>query len=101
MKCNYFIPLVLFIFTIPSLQAQTQALTGLAQKTEQGLSKFHESYPQEKVYLQTDRHYYAVGETIWMKAWATLDGKPTYLSRILYVDLVNSDGLVIDKRCTN
>lgn len=98
MKNKNLLPLALFIFVIPVLHAQTPALGELTQKTEQGLSKFHENYPQEKVFLQTDRNYYAVGETIWMKAWATLDGKPTYLSRILYVDLVNSDGLVVDKK---
>lgn len=98
MKSKYLTPFVLFILLIPAVKAQTPALTQLAQKTEQGLSKFHENYPQEKVFLQTDRNYYAVGETIWMKAWATLDGKPTYLSRILYVDLISHDGLVVDKK---
>ena len=33
-----------------------------------------------------------------MKAWCTLDGVPSYLSRILYVDLVNSQGEVISKK---
>ncbi|MDF2192803.1 MG2 domain-containing protein [Paraflavitalea sp. CAU 1676] len=98
MKNKYLIPLVALLLNLQELTAQAPALTGLSQKTEQSLSQFHENYPQEKVYLQTDRNYYAVGETIWMKAWITLDGRPTYLSRILYVDLVNDEGRVIDKR---
>lgn len=98
MKNKCFSPLLLLIFFIPAAHAQIPALVDLTEKTEQGLAKFHENYPQEKVFLQTDRNYYAVGETIWMKAWATLDGKPTFLSRIVYVDLINSDGQVVDKK---
>ncbi|MBO9564927.1 MAG: hypothetical protein J7621_19280 [Niastella sp.] len=98
MKNKYFSPLVLLFFFIPAAHAQLPVLADLTAKTEQGLAKFHENYPQEKVFLQTDRNYYAVGETIWMKAWATLDGKPTYLSRIVYVDLINSDGQVVHKK---
>jgi hypothetical protein len=33
-----------------------------------------------------------------MKAWCALDGAPSYLSRILYVDLVNREGEVISKK---
>jgi hypothetical protein len=98
MKNKYLLPLLVFMLITAITRAQQPALGQLAVKTDQGLVKFHENYPQEKVYLQTDRNYYAVGETIWMKAWVTLDGKPSYLSRILYVDLINSDGFVADKR---
>ncbi|OQP65596.1 MG2 domain-containing protein [Niastella populi] len=62
------------------------------------LAAFKNNYPQEKVFLQTDKTYYFPGETIWMKAWCALDGAPSYLSRILYVDLVNSQGEVISKK---
>lgn len=98
MKNKYLLPLLVALLPITGLHAQVAVLNGLAQKTDQGLVKFHENYPQEKVYLQTDRNYYAVGETVWMKAWVTLDGKPSYLSRILYVDLINGDGFVVDKK---
>ncbi|HEX6915818.1 MAG TPA: MG2 domain-containing protein, partial [Chitinophagaceae bacterium] len=57
-----------------------------------------EEFPQEKVFVQTDRSWYVGGETIWMKAWCTLDGSPSFLSRILYVDIVNADGAVIGKK---
>jgi hypothetical protein len=62
------------------------------------LTQFNTSYPQEKVFLQTDRASYVSGETVWMKAWCTVDGLPSYLSRILYVDLVNSKGEVVLKK---
>jgi hypothetical protein len=62
------------------------------------LDKFSTNYPQEKVFLQTDRGNYFAGETMWMKAWCTIDGLPTYLSRILYIDLVNAKGDVLQKK---
>src|ERR1044072_7646608 len=71
----------------------------LAQPSpDSALAKFKNNYPQEKVFLQTDKSYYFPGETIWMKAWCALDGAPSYLSRILYVDLVNTQGEVISKK---
>jgi hypothetical protein len=32
-----------------------------------------------------------------MKAWCMLDGLPTYLSKILYIDIVNAKGVVVQK----
>ncbi|HEX7365651.1 MAG TPA: TonB-dependent receptor plug domain-containing protein [Pelobium sp.] len=46
---------------------------------------------QEKIYLQTDKPYYAVGDFIWFKAYV-LDAqslKPSPKSNIMYVDLIN------------
>jgi hypothetical protein len=74
-------------------QAYTQNITA-----DSALSFVRNNYPQEKVFVQTDKTYYFPGETIWMKAWCTLDGAPTYLSRILYVELANERGQVIKKK---
>ena len=65
---------------------------------DSALAAFKNNYPQEKVFLQTDKAWYFPGETIWMKAWCALDGAPSYLSRVLYVDLVNDQGEVISKK---
>ena len=62
------------------------------------LAYIRTNYPQEKVFIQTDKAYYFPGETIWMKAWCSLDGMPTYLSRILYIELVNGLGEVTQKK---
>lgn len=74
------------------------AQAGKALSPDSALALLHNDYPQEKVFLQTDRSYYLSGETVWMKAWCTLEGAPTYLSRILYVDLVNGSGEVMAKK---
>lgn len=56
---------------------------------------FHD-YPTEKVHLHFDKPYYAIGDTIWFKAYLTLEQRsPSPLSKILYVDVISSkDSLV-------
>ena len=53
---------------------------------------YTQTHAQEKVYLHTDKPYYAIGDDIWFKAYV-LDAQnlgPTSQSNILYVDLINS-----------
>ncbi len=69
-----------------------------AQPSKELLEKWSNDNPQEKVFLQTDKDQYFEGETIWMKVWCALDGTPTFLSRILYVDMVNANGDVVLKK---
>lgn len=47
----------------------------------------------EKIFLQTDKHIYSTGETIWFKAFVldSMTDKLTAGSNILYTDLVNDD----------
>ncbi|MEO5909445.1 MAG: TonB-dependent receptor plug domain-containing protein [Pelobium sp.] len=52
---------------------------------------FHAEHPQEKVYLHTDKPYYAIGDDIWFKAYV-VNAKnlgPSPLSNFVYVDLIN------------
>lgn len=65
---------------------------------KKALDTWRNDYPQEKVYLQTDKSYYTANEEIWIKAWCTTTEGPTYLSRILYLDLVDKKGKVIQKK---
>jgi hypothetical protein len=55
------------------------------------LDEYTKSYPQEKVYLQLDKPYYAVGDDIWFKAYVlnTKTSGPTNNSKIIYVELIN------------
>lgn len=54
------------------------------------LQKWADVNPQEKVYLQTDKPYYLVGDTIWFKAYVTTGAKHqlSAISGALYVDLI-------------
>ena len=69
-------------------------------KSIKNIEQFSFDYPQEKVFLQFDNSAYYVGETIWFKAFVALSmgNRPTVLSKVLYVELLDQDGDVVDKR---
>jgi len=67
-------------------------------KIVSSLARWSEANPQEKIYLHTDKPYYAVGDTIWFKAYVTVGArhKPTTLSGAMYVDLINEKDSVTE-----
>lgn len=59
-------------------------------------AQFAQNYPTEKVYLHFDKPYYAVGDTIWFKAYVTLEQHQlSAISKIVYVDMINSRDSVV------
>lgn len=58
---------------------------------------FNRVVPQEKVYLHLDNMGYFENEQIWFKAYLTRTdtGRPSDLSKVLYVELLNMSGDVI------
>ena len=58
---------------------------------------FNKLYPQEKVYLHFDNTGYFKGERIYFKAYSirTDTGAPSDISRVLYVELLNPSGDVV------
>ena len=75
--------------------ASSQTIT---EQIATSLDSFSLLQPQEKAYIKTDRDFYISGETIWFKAFATLNNNPTILSKILYVELINGEGILVDKK---
>ncbi|MFD2874299.1 carboxypeptidase regulatory-like domain-containing protein [Mucilaginibacter ximonensis] len=55
------------------------------------LQRWTDSIPQEKVYLHTDKPYYALGDTIWFKGYLTVGPRHqlSSLSGAMYVELIN------------
>lgn len=53
-------------------------------------------YPFEKVYVHFDKPYYAVGDTLWFKAYVTsIQNIPSPLSKVIYLDVITDrDSLV-------
>jgi hypothetical protein len=60
------------------------------------LEKWTSDQPQEKVYLQTDKPYYAIGEDIWFKGYVTIgpDHRLSALSNVLNVELIDANDKV-------
>jgi len=64
------------------------------------LTRFGKNLPQEKVYLHMDNTNYFVGDTIWFAAYTrqTNDNKPSQISGVLYVELYNQDGYLVERK---
>lgn len=58
-------------------------------------TRYAQHHLREKVYLHTDRHTYLCGNILWFKAYVVnaIDNKPLNLSKVVYVELVNKNGL--------
>ena len=84
---------LLTVFSLSAFaQDDTIPLRTLIQKTTQ----FTQNYPAEKVYLHFDKPYYAVGDTIWFKAYVTLEqNQLSAISKIVYVDMINNRDSVV------
>ena len=63
-------------------------------------STFDHIYPREKVYLHLDNNAYLVGDSIWYKAYVVRASslRPTELSRVLYVELLDDGGQVLERQ---
>ena len=81
--------LIISYFTL-CFTAFAQSPDAVLQQIIAKTSKLYTNYPVEKVYLHFDKPYYAVGDTIWFKAYLTIDQHlPSPLSKIIYVDILN------------
>ena len=56
--------------------------------------------PQEMVFVHMDNTCYFLGDTIFYKAYVQKSdtGKPTNLSEVLYVELLNQDGYLVERQ---
>lgn len=79
--------------------------TGYSQNSKRGVGEFiaigdsaGSFHPIEKVHLHLDKSYYVAGQTIWLRAYV-VDGmnRPSMLSKIVYVDLIDYRGQVKTK----
>lgn len=89
--------LLLCMFTIQAV-AQQQNPTTLQGWAER-LQKFGKSLPQEQIFIHMDNTCYFLGDTIYFKAYVRRsDGMPTNLSTVLYAELLNQDGYLVQRK---
>lgn len=67
-----------------------------AQNIDSTLSKYSDSYGQERIYLHYDKSSYAPGETIWFKAYLLKTIFPDNESKTVYVDWSDENGNVLN-----
>ncbi|MBP1662864.1 MAG: hypothetical protein H6Q19_4 [Bacteroidetes bacterium] len=98
-RCVLFL-LVLSLFFGSKLQAQDSTEVKKISSFMQKYIRFSDDYPQEKVYLHFDNTSYYLGETMWFKAYVVRSDRQSLsiLSRVLYVELINPEGYVIETK---
>ena len=64
---------------------------GFSKRLIANFRAYSQERPTEKVYIQTDRDAYLIGETIWLKGYLVNGTTHEYdtVSRVLYVELVD------------
>ncbi len=82
------------------VSAQTDARPDGLDAIHDALRRSSVSQVQEKVYIHTDNNAYFVGDTLWYKAYVVRADNlhSTDMSRILYVELLNPDGLLVERQ---
>ncbi|WP_295649599.1 hypothetical protein [uncultured Mucilaginibacter sp.] len=94
MKSNLFVVILLgaFMFTAQVSRAQKKQVN--TTPPPKNFALFF-----EKVYVHTDRDYYATGDDIWFKAYLVngLSNYPTYTSNNLYIDLISPDAKIMSR----
>ncbi len=81
---------------VSSLHAQSEEAARILSYIQKAMN-FSKVLPQEKVYLHFDNMGYFENETLWFKAYVTRTdtGRPTDLSKVLYVELLNPSGDIV------
>lgn len=95
--CKFFALLLLSSFLFFSNSRAQQPATSIKSVIAK-VDTFNSHFPVEKLYLQFDKPYYAVGDTLWFKGYLvnqTLAYSP--LSARIYVELVNDSNKVIKR----
>lgn len=93
---------LLFFLSVPLLSVGSIAAQPVSRNEERAvhnLSAQTEVFPQEKVYVHTDKPYYMAGDTIWLRAHV-VDASShvrTALSKYVYVELRSMEKPAFDE----
>ncbi len=91
-RAKMLVLLLLFV----CLFTRAQSLDEFATRIE----KFGKTVPQEEVFVHMDNTCYFLGDTIFYKAYLRRsdNGLPSGLSGLLYVELLNQDGYLVERQ---
>ena len=99
MKHLFFLLTLLFCQPLTAQRSDFMRKEALMPLVER-LTAFGRTIPQEKVYVHMDNTCYFQGDTIWFAAYTrqTTDDLPSRVSGVLYVELLNQDGYLVERK---
>ena len=92
--------IITFLLALVALAGQAQDVPEVFRPLMNRLTAFGKTIPQEKVYVHMDNTCYFQGDTIWFTAYTrqTNTDKPSDVSGVLYVELLNNDGYLVERK---
>ena len=92
--------IITFLLALVALAGQAQDVPEVFRPLMNRLTVFGKTIPQEKVYVHMDNTCYFQGDTIWFTAYTrqTNTDKPSDVSGVLYVELLNNDGYLVERK---
>lgn len=93
MKRTLIISFLLFF----SLNCFSQQTDTLLARLITNLRTFYEMNPDEKCYAHLDKSFYQPGETVFLKAYLTLNNGFSTLSNVVYTDMSDAGGRLLHK----
>ncbi len=70
----------------------------MLSRLDSAMFSYSDKYPQERIALLSDKTQYAAGENIWLNCLVTVDGAPSFVSKVLYIELIDAAGKLVDKK---
>jgi hypothetical protein len=91
---HWIIPFITLCLLVSVCRAQTSPVDS-TDKVKNALINYYKTYPREKIFIHTNAQVYTPGQTIWYKVYSSAYGKPSAISKIVYVQLTDSAGHII------
>jgi hypothetical protein len=90
----------LFTLFLAYVTPQSLAQEALPDRIQSYFNAYQDSFPVEKAYLHLDKFTYTLGEDLWFSAYLVAGGTqvPSPLSKTLYVDFFDGDGLLLTQK---
>ncbi|MDH5379489.1 MAG: TonB-dependent receptor plug domain-containing protein [Cyclobacteriaceae bacterium] len=90
---------ILIISLLPILAFSWINESEFINKLKLKLEQHKQKFPEEKIYIQTDKSYYLPGESIWFNGFVLNSNthRPTRISDVLYVELIAPNGQIKKK----
>src|SRR5450631_472303 len=66
-------------------------------RISRALNIYNQQYAPEKVFLMSDREQYNPGEMVWLKGYVTTACKPSVISKVLYIELIDIYGIILNR----
>ncbi|MDO9552279.1 TonB-dependent receptor plug domain-containing protein [Rhodonellum sp.] len=100
-KIQYVLPIFILTFFISSTAFNSRSdINELTNKIISLLGNYVDDVPEEKVFLHLDKPLYAAGEDVWFSVYLTAGSPdiPSPLSKVVYVDLLDNDGVLLQQK---